>query len=288
MNLIVVLICLGLERYLNIGVFLNRFKFSQLFVSYISLLKSYLKNESFWKSWVGLALIVLPPVIVLSILSCLLMRPMHGLLYIVLNVVVLLFCFGPDDLFYHIKNYFQFKETDPKAADEELAAILGSVIPADRSTVNRSLTKALFLRANTGIFSVLFWFILAGPAGALLYRLITLLYPYAVQNNMTVARPAELVQQILEWIPIRITALIYALVGNFMPSFQCWLKKIWSGLSGNAVILNECGLAALGADVQDEADADMDENRETAALIDRALIVAVVLIALSTLSSLVY
>ncbi len=110
---------------------------------------------------------------------------------------------------------------------------------------------------------MLFWFVLLpGPAGAVLYRAVALLAAQwrgpvpgvepspLVQSRSAFGRPARLLQDVLDWIPVRLTALAFAVVGDFEDAVACWRTQAvrWATQDGGLTIgiLLAAGGGALG------------------------------------------
>src|SRR5690242_17087435 len=113
------------------------------------------------------------------------------------------------------------------------------VAASDNSTVfHQAFLRATFLASHQRIFSVLFWFVVLGPFGAVLYRLIE-----SVNTQMlTGATLAGRVKALLDWIPVRLEAFLFALGGHFTAVFACWKRDVLSGPRYNDKILTECGM----------------------------------------------
>ena len=111
---------------------------------------------------------------------------------------------------------------------------------------------------------MIFWFvILPGPAGAVLYRAAALLAeewgalpPGIEPTPLTQARdefgrPARMLLALLDWIPVRLTALSFAIVGDFEDAVACWRTQahLWARQDGGLAIgvLLASGAGALGA-----------------------------------------
>ena len=106
------------------------------------------------------------------------------------------------------------------------------------STLIRVLIEHSVVAAHRHVFGVLYWYcILAlmgfGPAGAVLYRLSEmLLYIWTEQKDLTegeeiVSSEAllNLSRQVwfyIDWLPSRLTAVTFAIVGNFEEAIDAW------------------------------------------------------------------
>lgn len=286
MKLVIILICLGLERYFSIGERLKRFAW---FENYLTQLRRLAPQEIFWNGWAGVALICLPPVLALAAVYHLFAGWLFGLVGLMVSVFVLLYCLGPDDLYHQLSAYFAAVDAEDKEQENALKAILiNGPVPKEKAKANRALTIATFINANERLFAVLFWFIVLGPAGAALYRLIALLNQKAKianENISSMADAAKSAQALLDWLPARITAITYALMGNFSKSFPAWMKTAGKGLDSNDEVLTQTGLLALGVAPDDIACATVEENREVMFIIDRALVVILLIIAGLTLAA---
>ena len=185
------------------------------------------------KGYLTLIVILLPIFIVTAIVNFILTYVFFGFLAFLFSIAVLLYCLGA----------FNLSNPDLKAS---------------------------FLQANQNIFSVIFWSIIFGPAGALLYRLNNIVIDY-YKKTSDVSKAAQKFNQVLEWIPIRLETLAYALMGNFNVTMRCWMQHARKGLSNNEKMLKECATASLDKDVS---------LTHALQIIDRALIVWLVIMAL--------
>jgi AmpE protein len=113
------------------------------------------------------------------------------------------------------------------------------------------LTEQLCWEALDSSYAVLFWFALFGPFGALLYRVSSWL---SQSINMETLGPfqrmARLAHEALAWLPSRITAFLFALVGRFESTFGYYRTQIFEAQLPNATLLRECGMAAFESDTQ--------------------------------------
>lgn len=180
-----------------------------------------LNGLSFWRGEMGLVIVILPLVGLTAAVDRVLEGRLHGLLEFVYGFVVLFLCWGPRDL----------------DADARQAARAGT--PADRlealsalgaSTVNPSVRSAelvdgVFHAGLTRCCAPLFWFLVFGPAGAVLYRVTQLL----AQSSELVHRLTE-AQRIgmqrfhdaLAWLPAQLMALALALAADFDTVAKAW------------------------------------------------------------------
>ena len=82
---------------------------------------------------------------------------------------------------------------------------------------------------------MIFWYFLLGPGAALAYRLLAL----SVENSRQPAlkERAEQLRHALDWLPVRVLALSFALVGNFVAVVRVMLHELlnWHISAGHLV-----------------------------------------------------
>jgi len=104
-----------------------------------------------------------------------------------------------------------------------------------RSEIVRHVIEHSVIAAHRHVFGVLAWFsIIAaiglGPAGAVFYRMSEFVSRYWAHKNGAAVQPSSVsVQQaadrawhMIDWLPARITALGFAVVGSFEEAIDCW------------------------------------------------------------------
>ncbi len=106
------------------------------------------------------------------------------------------------------------------------------------------------IEAHRHVFAPIFWFSVLGPAGALLYRLAEMLdSQWSARLDPDFGRFGLFSKQafaIIDWIPARLTAAAFAVVGDFEDAVQCWRSQAdrWP-VRGSGIVLAS-GAGALG------------------------------------------
>lgn len=144
----------------------------------------------------------------------------------------------------------------------------------------RNLTgKDLLVVSYERLFAVIFWFVIFGPGGLILYTAVIALRNYLqLKNHEMLLLYLLRLQAILDWLPVRLLGLSYALVGRFSSVSKLWQTHLQTGLESSSRLVVEYGCAALGV----HASALDRLQHETANLINRALVVWLLCIALLT------
>ncbi|WP_305805264.1 regulatory signaling modulator protein AmpE [Stenotrophomonas sp. YIM B06876] len=242
-----------------------------------------------WRGRYGAALAVLPVVALVALLQWALHGRLFGLPALCFGVLVLVLCWGPRDLDRDVEAVIDADDaTARRAAVAHLQAAGGSV-HADVA----SLAEATLFNAMRRWFAPMFWFLLLGPLGAVLYRLLALVAegPFAALLPTDSRRGAGTALALLEWPVAQLMVLSMALAGNFDTVFTAWRTAEGGRWALSSGFLGAVGKASVGAELRAEADeyrqvgmvpADLPlpELRDAMSLIWRMLLLWLVVLAL--------
>jgi len=101
---------------------------------------------------------------------------------------------------------------------------------------------------NGGVFGVLFWFLVAGAPGAILYRLahiLNALWGHKDARHREFGWAAAQLDDLLGVLPARLAALTYALLGHTRQALECWREQAPAWHDPNAGPLLAAGAGAL-------------------------------------------
>ena len=251
MNLIVILLALFVERFAPSIDEIRKYRWLQRLVDF-SLTHS--KIFAFGGGVIGLLLILLVPVLVVGLLQARLAE-WNSLVYLVFSLVILTYSFGPMNLQRQLTNYIAACDAgNEKAALQHVDTVIarGSIQKDDEHGLHRAVLDGVLVENNERLLGVIFWFVVLGPIGAVLFRLSSVLRDdllHSCNSLASVVESARILHGILAWIPARLTAIGYALAGSFIDVVECWRKNTprWKQdwIAGNRRILVETGISAL-------------------------------------------
>jgi adenosylcobinamide-phosphate synthase len=206
-------------------------------------IETYCNNNTVWAGIVAWLILVLPAVFI-----CWIVADLFGGWF---DVLMAYFALGANSLWQHAKPIQQALErNDLKHARQRLSWIVSrNTSQLTKEDISKATVESLLENGSDAIFATLFWFAIAGAEGALLYRLANTLdamWGYKNERYLYFGRFSARIDDVLNWIPARLTALSYSLYGNTKLAWQCWQTQGVQWYSPNAGPVMAAGAGALG------------------------------------------
>ncbi len=212
--------------------------------------------------------------------------------YIVFALLVVFFCLGPRDLGNEVDEYCAALEDGDEDLAKKVLFELSEAEHRDESDIE-VIEDAIFVQAPNRIFGVVFWFIALGPVGAWLFRVSDLLRRRAAFESVRDEKMRSTALPIIEmfhgamlWLPIRLSAIGYALSGSFDDALEGWrqldTREPMAIHKRNDLLAATVGKAAMTGAVQqptNSASAAIHARR----LVTRTLFIWMIVIALMTI-----
>jgi adenosylcobinamide-phosphate synthase len=157
--------------------------------------------------------------------------------------------------------------------------------------------------AHKNLFGIIVWFVVLGPAGAVLYRLSQLISQkwggLDQFDSGDFGKFSVQAFELLDWVPLRLSAISFAVVGDFEDAVYCWRSQASTWAQGIGIVLAS-GAGALGVKLGEPLnyggniefrpelglgdDADADYLDSAVSLVWRTVVLWLVLLLLLTLA----
>ncbi len=167
-------------------------------------------------------------------------------------VLILYLAIGARSLFEHAA-----RVAEPLARGdlEASRAAVGRIVSRhtdelDAAGVSRAAVESVLENGNDAIFGAIFWFVVLGVPGVLLYRLVNTLDACWGYRNARYRRfgwAAARLDDLLNYLPARLTALSYAAVGRASLALASWREqgRLWESPNAGPVMAAGAGALAL-------------------------------------------
>lgn len=217
------------------------------FVPYAKLLERSLNDGQARNGWIAWTLAVMLPAILISVLGCWLDDISHlgGWLFTAFILYLMLdgraFNASAEQIAASLHDF-----NIPQARQQLSAWNQDNTEAYGAGEISRVTIETSLIYAHHGLFAPIFWFVVAGPGGVMLYRLSGLLNEvwkhHAEPSNPAVSKAFRW----LDWIPVRVTSICYAVVGDFEDAMYCWRTQAAEWMDQSQGIMLASGAGALG------------------------------------------
>ena len=174
----------------------------------------------------------------------------HDVLRPFVSVLVLYLALGMQSLDEHASRIQQALQAGDLALARQRT---GDIVSRDTAAmqpedVARAGVESVLENGNDAVFAALFWFAVAGAPGVLLYRLsntLDAMWGYRTPRYFYFGWTAARLDDVLNFVPARLTALTYALLGHTRLALRCWQQQAGAWDSPNAGPVMASGAGSL-------------------------------------------
>jgi adenosylcobinamide-phosphate synthase len=229
--------------------------------------------------WIAWSMAVLLPALLAFGMHALLLFTLGWPAAVVWAIVVLYATLGFRQFSHHFTGIRDaLLEGDEAGAREQLAQwqqVDASELP--RSEVVRHVIEYSVLAAHRHVFGVLAWYSVGaacglGPMGAVLYRMAEFVARYWRYKGFQRVQPASAALQraaagawtVIDWLPARLTALGFAVVGSFEEAIDGWRYHAQRFPNDNDGVILAATAGALGVRLSGSSLRAVDEPAEAA------------------------
>lgn len=201
------------------------------------------------RGWIFMMLALMLPTLLIYWL-CMKISPIAAFAW---NVCIVYLTLG----FRHYSHFFTSIQLALNAGDDVTARHLlaewtrQDTAGMDVAEISRIAVEKALISTHRNVFGVFFWFLMPlGPAGAVMYRVAEYLArawnDSSRVGSETFGQFSARAFYIIDWIPVRLTAIAFAIVGNFEDAIYAW-RNFASNWKDEAIgIILSSGGGAMG------------------------------------------
>lgn len=229
--------------------------------------------DSSSKSWV-LTLVILVPVLIVYLVV---QRFSGGLLELVISTAILMVCVGCPAI---RETYKCFLKAANRGDLQACSMYEDQISGNDKGAISFGLS--LVWENYRHYAAVILWFVAFGAAGAILYVLVREMASKLSEDHHQISHQVNRILNIIDWVPVRITALGFLLVGHFSRAFPTWLGYLPDpAVKAKTLLLD---VSKKAEEIEPEQDDCTEEPCTLVRLAKRNVMFILVIIALLTLT----
>ena len=208
------------------------------------------KGLAYFMGLLAWSLMVIPFVVLVWLLEQLqFQEPSQQIVFNLLTgIIFLTFALGTKSLMQHARAVSQaLEKRDIVLARKKIGMIVSrDTAESDETAIIKATIESVLENGSDAIFAAIFWFVLLGAPGVIFYRLANTLdamWGYKTERLTYFGWAAARIDDVLNWLPARLTALSYALAGHTYRALLCWLKQArhWHGINPGVVMASGAG-----------------------------------------------
>lgn len=166
------------------------------------------------------------------------------------QVAILYLCIGQKSLLEHANWIHQpLKAGDLAEAREKVGWIVSrETEQMSEYQITSAAIESVLENGNDAVFGTLFWFVLLGSPGAVLFRLTNTLdamWGYKNDRFHSFGFIAAKADDIMGYLPAKATAVSYAILGNTKQAMECWKAQAQACSSPNGGPVMTSGAGSL-------------------------------------------
>jgi membrane protein required for beta-lactamase induction len=242
-------------------------------------------GSSFWGGPLGVIATLAPPLLLAKAVYAYSYDHMW-MVWVLLQVVTLLYSMGPHDLINLVDRYVQALNAGNTADLNATAAELTGQAELQADQRPQAVLESIFTGANRRLFALYFWFAVLGGVGALLMRGLVELRPVSTSRTLGFSHAADRLHALMMWIPTRLFALGFALAGSLTHTFDRWSIGQTLHADENDNLVKAAGLGALQFDRAGQAlgvEEERDWVEQARGLVGRTFLVWLTVLGVMTL-----
>lgn len=197
---------------------------------------------------VGAVLLAVVPILLGVLFARYVLGQLSGMLRLAFDIFVLYLCLDLFRLGHVARSVSEALEAgELREADNQYRELTGKSAPdLTEASIAHATVEAVLKQGSSLVVSPIFWFILLGPVGAVLQRLasiLDMLWGHRYERFVEFGWAAARLDDVLQWVPARITALSYGIMGSFEDALRCWRRQMgaWSDINSGPLLASGFG-----------------------------------------------
>lgn len=241
MTLTIILIALGLDFFLG-G--LERFRNFNWFIALFYWLEKRFAQYKIWDGTFGLLIVL--SIALSGLFLALYLFESSWILKTVISLLILIYCLAPKHLDSRLDDYINALDEDDAASVASLTEeLINDTVINENDSNEVAVIKSALVESHKRTFAVIFWFLILGVVGALLYRLVNELDDELNEIRSGFSDSTKILINILEWPSSRLMIFGLALAGHLVDALPGWGKSEHLSLEVNNQVLTNAGIGAL-------------------------------------------
>lgn len=166
--------------------------------------------------------------------------------------IIFVYCLGTLEIEQQLENIIDaFKNNDSEQANNIIQNISNETAIDDDNVLDVTIQSSMNIIIER-LFGVIFWFVVLGPVGALLYRLSQqLVLNYSA--DPVFSKSAERMQSLLDWVPQRFLAISFAITGHFEGALAAFHENKETDRTQQYLLIDVCHGSLEGNDSEDKS-----------------------------------
>lgn len=118
----------------------------------------------------------------------------------------------------------------------------------DETAIRKATIESVLENGSDAIYAPIFWFMVGGVPAVIIYRLsntLDAMWGYKTERFLFFGRFSARMDDILNWLPSRLVALTYSLLGNTRCAIRCWQQQAHLLESPSGGVVMAAGAGAL-------------------------------------------
>jgi membrane protein required for beta-lactamase induction len=195
---------------------IKKFRDNSIIINIFTLYQDKFSNFSFIKKNTHLAFLIL--FLLISMIIMTFINSISSVIFFLVSILIVLYCLRTNQYNRDIEELKIKLEFNKNEIDKSLLFKLCPNLKQTRikSNLNNLIIQNLFFNSIANTFSILFYFLLIGPAAILTYTVLnTMIYSDKFKITAKVRQELKRYMYFIDYIPVRLTSYTFSVISNY-------------------------------------------------------------------------